>query len=210
MKLSKKEKDKIILDNLGLIKKVASKIYYKLPDCEIDFDDLVHIGILGMYKAIENYEKEKGAFSTYAYIRVRGEILDYLRELDIMPKMEKEKIITEYADKIGDQLPLSKHALVLSLDKALNEEENISLLDTISSKTNTPEEEISRKEIIEKILQNIDKYLDENEKKIIYYLYFEEKDPKEISEILNISLGRISQLKSRAIEKLKKVMYDII
>jgi RNA polymerase sigma factor for flagellar operon FliA len=72
------------------------------------------------------------------------------------------------------------------------------------------EEEYAQKELLEKISEAIDKYLDDNEKKIIQYLYFEEKDPKEISEIMNISLGRISQLKTKAVEKLKKILYDNI
>ncbi|MFN3788367.1 MAG: sigma factor-like helix-turn-helix DNA-binding protein, partial [Sulfurihydrogenibium azorense] len=49
--------------------------------------------------------------------------------------------------------------------------------------------------------------LDENEKKVINYLFFEEKDPKEIQEIMGISLGRISQIKAKAVEKIREIMY---
>jgi RNA polymerase sigma factor for flagellar operon FliA len=129
-----------------------------------------------------------------------------------MPKTEKDKITIEYADKLGDELPISKNAIMLSLDKIISEdgEEWFSFIDLFASKSKTPEEEYAQKELLEKISEAIDKYLNDNEKKIIQYLYFEEKDPKEISEIMNISLGRISQLKSRAVEKLKKILYDNI
>jgi RNA polymerase, sigma 28 subunit, SigD/FliA/WhiG len=209
--LSKEQKKEIVEEHIGLVKKVASKIFYRLPDCEIEFDDLVQTGIVGLLKALENYNEDKGKFSTYAYIRIRGEILDFLRQQYIMPKTEKDKITIECADKLGDELPISKNAIMLSLDKIISEDgEEFSFIDLFASKSKTPEEEYAQKELLEKISEAIDKYLDDNEKKIIQYLYFEEKDPKEISEIMNISLGRISQLKSRAVEKLKKILYDNI
>lgn len=211
MNLSKEKKHQLVEENIGLVKKVASKIYYRLPDCEIDFDDLVQVGIIGLLKALDNYNEDKGRFSTYAYIRIRGEILDFLRDQDIMPKTEKDKITIEYADKLGDELPISKSAIMLSLDKIFSENgEGFSFLDIFASKSKTPEEIYERNEMIEKISEAVEKYLDENERKIIQYLYFEEKDPKEISEIMNISLGRISQLKSRAVEKLRKSLYNKI
>ena len=202
-----KEKKKLVEDNLNLIKKVASKIYYRLPDCSIDFDDLFQVGVIGLIKAAENYNEDKGKFSTYAYIRIRGEILDFLRSLEIFPNTEKDYITVEKAEPDED-LPYSNTAIILSLNSIIStEDDSISLIDSIVSNSKTPEEEYEIKEQIEKISQIIDNHLDENEKKVINYLFFEEKDPKEIQEIMGISLGRISQIKAKALEKIREVMY---
>jgi len=204
-----KDRNKIIQENLNLVKKVASKIYYRLPDIGIDFDDLFQVGVIGLIKALENYNEDKGKFSTYAYIRIRGEILDFLKQQNIYPNTEKDYITVERAEPEDEELPYTKTGLVLSLNKVISEEDDsISLIDTLVSNSKTPEEEYALKEMIEKISYVIENHLDENERKVIYYLYFEEKEPKEIQEILGVSLGRISQIKSKALEKIKKIMYD--
>lgn len=209
MKLSDDRK-KIVEEHIPLVRKVASKIYARLPDCDVDFEDLVQTGIIGLIKAIDKYNQDKAQFSTYAYIRIRGEILDFLRSMEVIPRTEKDRIMTEQAEE-GVEIPVSNFAIMLSLDKAISEdEENVSFLETVISDSKTPEEEYSIKEIIEKINYYMDINFSETEKKVINMLYLEEREPKEISKVLGISLSRISQIKNSAIEKLKKFMYDIV
>lgn len=204
------EKKRLIQENLPLVKKVAAKIYARLPDCDIEFDDLVQTGVIGLIKAIDNFKQEKAQFSTYAYIRIRGEILDYLRSIQIVPKTEKDRITTEYAEA-NVEIPLSNFALVVSLDKVISdEEEGISFIDTFASKSNTPEDDYVTKDLIERINEYMKTEFSETERKVIHMLFFEEKESKEISESLGISVSRISQIKSYVIEKLKKFMYDIV
>ena len=204
MQLSKEEKDKIVLENLNLVKKVASKIYYRIPKGEIEFDELVNIGVIGLLKAIEKYDKDKAKFSTYAYIKIRGEILDYLRSIDILPRGLRDKIKKgEIVDENMD-IPLSNSAIFLSLEKAIGDSEDLKFIDTLISKLESPEEYASKTELREKLLNAINQ-LSEKEKQILQMTYFEEKDLKEISEKLNISPSRISQIKSQAISKLKKI-----
>jgi len=203
--MDKKEKEKIVLENLPLIKKVASKIYYKLPDsCDVEFDDLVNVGVIGLLKAIENYDEKKAKLSTYAYIRIRGEILDYLRSLQIVPRTIKDYIPEEENQEL--EIPISNSAILLSIDRAISEnEEDGSFADYLISYEKTPEEHFFikyQKEYLEKILDT----LNESEKTIIHMLYFEEKEPKEIAEKLGISLGRISQIKANALKKLKEIL----
>jgi len=120
MSLSKEEKQKIVLENTPLVKKVASKIFFKLPkDSAIEFDELVNTGIIGLIKAIDRYDKEKAKFSTYAYIKIRGEILDYLRSLHIVPRTIRDKIKKEQEKNPQKAIPLSNLAIMLSIDKAL-------------------------------------------------------------------------------------------
>ncbi len=204
MQLTKEERDKLVLDNLQLVKKVASKIYYRIPKGEIEFDELVNIGVIGLMKAIEKYDKEKANFSTYAYIRIRGEILDYLRSLDILPrglrdKVKKGEIVDENMD-----IPLSNSAIFLSIEKAIDGTDDLKFVDTLVSKLESPEEYAEKSELREKLLKVLDT-LSEKEKQILQMIYFEEKDLKDISEKLNISISRISQIKSQALKKLKNV-----
>ena len=207
MKIAKEEKQKIILENTPLVKKVASKIFFKLPkDSGIDFDELVNTGIIGLIKAIDKYNADKAKFSTYAYIKIRGEILDYLRSLHVVPRTMRDKIKKEKEENPDKAVPLSNLAIMLSMEKALGgEDSSLKLADTLISQDISPEEEAIKSEMKDILLKAMS-LLNEKERMAIQMFYFEEKEPKEISEILNISQSRVSQLKSQAISKIKKIL----
>ncbi len=206
-KFSEKTKDEIILENLPLVKKVASKIYYKLPDCDIEFDDLVNTGIIGLIKAIDKYNEGKAKFSTYAYIKIRGEILDYLRNLEIVPRSVKDKIKKEKEENESEyHVPLSNTAVIVSIDKAISDDDDgYRLVDRLVSKRKTPEEEVIELDINEKLMAAINK-LNHNEKAILQMIYFEERDLKYIANKLNISVSRVSQIKAQAVVKLRSLL----
>jgi len=206
-KFSEKTKDEIILENLPLVKKVASKIYYKLPDCDIEFDDLVNTGIIGLIKAIDKYNEGKAKFSTYAYIKIRGEILDYLRNLEIVPRSVKDKIKKEKEENESEyHVPLSNTAVIVSIDKAMSDDDDgYRLVDRLVSKRKTPEEEVIELDINEKLMAAINK-LNHNEKAILQMIYFEERDLKYIASKLKISVSRVSQIKAQAVVKLRSLL----
>ncbi|HHG74842.1 MAG TPA: sigma-70 family RNA polymerase sigma factor [Persephonella sp.] len=203
--MEKKEREKLILENISLVKKVASKIYYRLPKGDIEFDDLVNVGVIGLMKAIEKYDSDKAKFSTYAYIKIRGEILDYLRSLDIVPRTVRDKIKKEPPLEEGKSVPLSNTAVMVSIEKALSSDESLKIVDTLVSKRETPEEEVIKEDQKEKLLQAID-LLSEKEKKVLQMLYFEEKDLKSVADEIKVSVSRVSQIKSEAIKKLKSIL----
>lgn len=206
MKITKEEKQKIVLENTPLIKKIVSKIFFKLPkDCGIDFDELINVGVIGLIKAIDKYNKEKAKFSTYAYIKIRGEILDYLRSLHVVPRSMRDKIKKEKEENPNKAIPLSNLAIMISMEKAIGDDSGTKLIDTFISQDRGPEEEAINSEMRE-ILTDAMLKLNEKERLILEMLYFGEKNPKEISEILNISVSRISQLKSSALKKIKKIL----
>jgi len=202
--MEKKEREKLILDNISLVKKVASKIYYRLPKGDIEFDDLVNVGVIGLMKAIQKYDKDKAKFSTYAYIKIRGEILDYLRSLDIVPRTVRDRIKKEPPVEEGKTVPLSNTAVMVSIEKALSSDESLKIVDTLVSDRETPEEEVIREDQKEKLLQAVN-LLSEKEKKVLQMLYFEEKDLKSVANEINVSVSRVSQIKSEAIKKLKSL-----
>ena len=208
MKVSAQEKQKIILENLSLVKKVASKIYFKLPkDANIDFDELVNTGTIGLIKAIDKYNQDKAQFSTYAYIKIRGEILDYLRSLHIVPRTMRDKIKKEKEE--NRDIPLSNLAIMLSMDKALSGDENgPKLVDILVSQEKSPEEFAISSEISDKIVEAMNS-LSITERKTLQMLFFEEKTPKEVAMSLNISQSRVSQIKSQALKKLQKSLGEM-
>src|SRR3954451_3743417 len=76
------ERDRLVLEHLPLVKAIAVRVYENLP-VHVDLDDLVHAGILGLFDAATKFDPEKQvAFSSYAKHRIKGSILDSLRQLD--------------------------------------------------------------------------------------------------------------------------------
>ena len=208
MRLTKDQKQRIILENTALVKKVASKIFFKLPkDAGIEFDELVNTGIIGLIKAIDKFDSKKAQFSTYAYIKIRGEILDYLRSLHIMPRSMREKIKKE--KEAGKDIPLSNLAIMISMEKALtNEEGSARLIDVMVSEEIGPEDRAVTSQLNDKI-QEAFKFLSEKERRTLQMFFFEELEPKEIARVLQVSQSRVSQIKSQAINKLKKLLKDV-
>src|SRR5579885_1670529 len=75
-------RDRIVLEHLPLVKAIAIRVHENLP-VHVDLDDLVHAGILGLFDAATKFDPEKQvAFSSYAKHRIKGAILDSLRQLD--------------------------------------------------------------------------------------------------------------------------------
>src|SRR5947209_9652416 len=81
-KVSQEVRDQIVLENLSLVKAIAIRVHENLP-VHVDLDDLIHAGILGLFDAATKYDVDKGLpFSSYAKHRIKGAILDSLRQLD--------------------------------------------------------------------------------------------------------------------------------
>ncbi len=208
MKVSVEEKQRIILENTALVKKVASKIFFKLPrDSGIEFDELVNTGIIGLIKAIDKFDDKKAQFSTYAYIKIRGEILDYLRSLHIMPRSMREKIKKEKEE--GKDIPLSNLAIMISMEKALgSSEDSPKLIDVMVSDDLSPEEQAIRSQMGDILFKAMEQ-LNEKERRTLQMFFFEEREPKEIAQVLGISQSRVSQIKSQAVRKLKELLRNL-
>src|SRR6201981_457863 len=81
-RISTQVRDQIVLDHLPLVKAIAIRVHENLP-VHVDLDDLIHAGVLGLFDAVTKYDAEKNvAFHAYAKHRIKGAILDSLRQLD--------------------------------------------------------------------------------------------------------------------------------
>ena len=86
-----KERDALVLDHIGVMKYVVNRISAHLPS-HVDREDLIQAGLLGLLDAAEKYEPERGIkFKTYAELRVRGAVLDYLRKIDWVPRNVRKR-----------------------------------------------------------------------------------------------------------------------
>ena len=225
------EKQKLVIKYLPLVKNIAYKIYKKLPNGVVDFEELVNTGVLGLLDAIEKFDKKKGNLGTYAYIRIRGEILDFLRKLDWLPKNQREKVkelqrkffnyyhsnedipdeealanmLNTDVDNVKKLLTLSEVNNIVSLEEIINPELNQTLKDILPDNSLTPEE-IAMRESLKEILKEALKKLSEREQLILQLVYVEELKVEDIAKLLNISISRVSQIKHQALKKLRKFL----
>lgn len=225
-----KLREELILNYLYLVKYIAGRLYVSYNN-NVEYDDLVSYGMFGLIDAIDKYEFSRGVkFETYAHLRIRGAIIDYLREIDWIPRTvrqkakELEKAYTEVelekgsnaTDKdIAEKLGITESELqkriqsmtsysVVSLDEYLDQHRE-NTIDLYNEDSSNPTSRLEAEEFKNSLAEAISS-LPEKEKKIITLYYFEELTYKEIGAVLSISESRVSQLHTKAILKLKARM----
>ena len=123
-KKRQKMQDEIIIEYLPLVKMIAKKVYYRTPP-NVEFDDLVSCGIIGLMDAINKFDEGRGVlFRTYAEHRIRGTILDDLRAQDWIPRSirSQEKMLEKSITKL--ELTLGREATTTEVSSALDMEVN--------------------------------------------------------------------------------------
>lgn len=222
-------REKLIAEYSGLVKYIAGRlsIYF---GSNVEYEDMVGYGIFGLIDAIDKFDLSKGVkFETYASLRIRGAIIDSIREMDWVPRSlrqknkELEKIYFEVENQLGhsasdkeiaDRLGVTTEELgkmlnevnlssVLSLEEFLEQNYEIGVaLPNKDRNQDRPEYYIEANELKEILGDAIDK-LPEKERLVITLYYYEELTLKEISAIMKVSESRISQLHTKAILRLK-------
>lgn len=231
-------RDMFVKQYAPLVKYVAGKVAMGMPN-NVDFDDLVGYGVFGLFDAIEKFDPEKHVkFKTYAVTRIRGSIFDELRSIDWVPRSVRQKAKEveaaiqrlekklgrpakdkEVADELNVDMKDYKKTLLkisgttlLSMNEAWNsndENENISLMDSIESPQSLNPEKIVEKEEMKRVIVEAIKDLPEKEKKVLVLYYYEDLTLKEIGQILEVTESRISQLHTKAIMRLKTKLTNV-
>jgi RNA polymerase sigma factor FliA len=214
------------------VRLVARKIHERVPD-SVCFDDLLSAGVIGLIQAIDNFDPSQNVkLRTYAEFRIRGAILDSLRETDWAPRLKRrrarefEAAIARLEQKVGRVPEESEIAgeLKLSVDEyrqKLTEMEglNIGELEYIRDEDDTPlllkyaaspEDEspavtLERVELERVIAGCIDR-IPKIERTVLSLYFYEELNLREIADIMGLHLSRISQIKSQAILRLRTAM----
>jgi RNA polymerase sigma factor for flagellar operon FliA len=227
-----KLRDRLILTYAPLVKYVAGRLGSGLP-AHVDEGDLVSYGLLGLISAIERYDPDRDVkFETYAIARIKGSIIDELRQMDWVPRSvrararEIERAMTELEAKMGrapteeeiakklgvsqddlqDSLLEISRTSIAALDElwtASSSGDQVALIDTIED-TQGPEPQtaLAATETREALGEAISR-LPEREKLVVTLYYYEELTLREIGEVLGVTESRVSQLHTKAILRLK-------
>ena len=225
-------RDQLILEYIQVVNLVAGRMSMYLG-YTVEYDDLVGYGIFGLIDAIDKYDMAKNVkFETYASLRIRGSILDHIRKMDWVPRTlrQKQKKIDNAISKIeadtgmpakdeeiARELGLSTDELegwraetelsnLISLDDYL-EQGNESRLDSFGSRFTGPEAAAMQEEM-KRLLTEALTGLTEKEQQVITLYYYEELTLKEISQVLDVSESRVSQLHTKALRKIRERLGD--
>lgn len=217
---SEEAKVLLIENNLPLIKSIVRRYKNK----QIEYDDLIQLGTLGLIKAINNFNQDFGVkFSTYAVPMIAGEIKRFIRDDGAIKvsrsiKAETQKLnqfIEEFRhrnereptiDDICNEFKIAPADVIFLMDSARypvsifaeSEEDGLSLADKIVAK-GTPEETIDKM-----LLRDLIASLPPKEKKIILLRYFRDMTQSEIAKEMGVSQVQISRIESKALKQLKK------
>jgi RNA polymerase sigma factor for flagellar operon FliA len=220
--------EKIIIEYAGLVKLVAGRLSMYLG-YNVEYDDLVGYGIFGLIDAIDKFDFSKGVkFETYASLRIRGAILDQIRKMDWIPRsirQKQRKMDMAYQSlelkhgraandgEIAGELEITIEELenwqnqtkitnIISLDEFMEQGSESNLEPCNTTEFDQPEKIVEKQELKEILAKTIET-LTEKEKMVIVLYYYEELTLKEISRILEVSESRISQLHTKALQKMK-------
>jgi RNA polymerase sigma factor for flagellar operon FliA len=217
-----------------LIKYLADRLAARLPD-HIIKDDLISSGVLGLIDAVEKFEPDRGIlFKTYAEFRIKGAMLDELRNLDWVPRAvrkkasELEKLWKRLEIELGRPPSDEESALAMGIDltaylKLLDEVSVINMLDLEAFRvegTGGDRESLDLYEILEddntidaltalgqeelrKVLAKAIDALPEKERLVVTLYYHEELTMKEIGLVMHYTESRISQIHTKAVERLQ-------
>ncbi len=221
-----------------LVKYVAGKVAIGMPS-NMDFDDLVSDGVLGLLDAIEKYQIDKNVkFKTYAVTRIKGAIFDGLRERDWIPRSIRQKakevqnLMAELEIKYGRSATDEELAAALNLPKedlnklmvnisgtavvSLNdiwhvgsEGDEMSMEDAVEGPASLNPEVLAEKSEVKNVISKAIGSLPEKEKEVIVLYYYEDLTLKEIGEVLDVTESRVSQLHTKAIMRVKAKLKQV-
>lgn len=224
-------RDAVLRQHLGLVYHVAQQLARARAN-DVELDDLVSAGTLGLIDAFEHFDASRGlAFSTFAAPRIRGAMLDELRRLDRVPRSVRRKIrqidgtATALASSLGREPEHAELAGRLGIDletlwrwQAERESTHVVSLDRATtglgdssgasewlagSTGNEVEQSITLAQEASHLRDALLE-LPEQERTVLSLYYFEELKLNDIARVLEVSESRVSQIRSKAIQRLRK------
>jgi RNA polymerase sigma factor for flagellar operon FliA len=226
-------RDALLIENLNLVHHVARQLSRSLA-VEADFDELVSAGTIGLMTAVKSFDARRGlAFSTFAVPRIRGSILDELRRQDHVPRSVRRKArdisrarehLMRELGRMPEDSEMAHHlgtdvqtlwrwqsevegSVHLSLTATAGDEGGTvpTRAEFLSNDEEAADERLSREDETGLLREAILK-LNDQERTVLSLYYFEELKSAEIAEVLGISESRISQIRSKALARLRTVL----
>ena len=216
----------LISGHMDLVRKIAWHMHGRVGSA-IEIDDLIQIGYFGLVTAAQKYSVKEGAsFASYAVLRIRGAIVDHLRkssnlcrttiqmqqktkmvEASLLKKLHRSPSRQEISDELGikiDEFDEWERAFAANVHTSLD-----AAYDEFSmwfvSKESSPEQKLNEADLRKSLRMSLED-LSEKEALVIQLYYVEELNVYEIAEVLDVTTGRVSQIKKSAISKLRKSM----
>jgi RNA polymerase sigma factor for flagellar operon FliA len=226
---STSEREALVLEHLPQVCLIARRIHDRLPDY-ISLDDLISTGVIGLMAAIDNYDPTLGVqLNTYAERRIRGAIIDSLRDMDWAPRETRrrskliEAAIHRSKQRLGREPAEEEIALELNIGVAEyqkwladvqsvelerleyepNDSSGRNLLHFISSgEDEWPSHVVEKAELVRIMALAIER-MPKAERTVLSLYYYEELNLREIAEVMKMHLSRIAQLRTQAILRLR-------
>lgn len=210
-------------EQLPLVKRIAFHLLGRLP-ARTDVDDLLQAGMMGLLAAARDFSPSHGAsFSTYAGIRIRGAILDEIRQSNWAPRsvQKKSQVLAkavrdveartgqsasdrELADELGVSLD-EYHGMAQDVASGQLMYMDEETTDSFESEDDDPFGQIQDKELKEAVIEAIER-LPEKEKLVMAMYYQEELNLKEIGQVLGVSESRVCQIHGQALTRIRARM----
>jgi len=226
-------RDRIVLDHLSLVKAIAVRVHENLP-VHVELDDLVHAGVLGLFDAAIKYNPtKKVVFHSYAKYRIKGAILDSLRQMDwasrdlrkrhkqvesitreLSERLERTPTEAELAEKMGVNVDRWRRMAVelrtvglMSASTRPNDQESSSAPEFPEQDTWQPDNMCVQRQL-RSMLDIAAKTLPERYQKVVFLYYSNEMTMKEIGGLLGINESRVSQIHKNALEKMALALHS--
>ena len=227
---SKEQRDQIVLDHLPLVKAIAIRVHESLP-VHVDLDDLIHAGVMGLFDAVTKYDGDKKVqFHSYAKHRIKGAILDSLRQLDwasrdlrrrqkqvesttrdLASKLGRTPSSTEVASQMGVgierwhhmQMEMSTVAVVSTTP--VNDKDRDRTKEFAATQEFQPDLMCERRQRQSTLARAIHT-LPERYQKVVFLYYTNDLTMKEIGDVLGVNESRVSQIHKIALQKMAGVL----
>ena len=226
------ERDRLILENLPQVRLIARRIHDKLPE-SVSLDDLISTGVVGLITAVDNFDPSQNVkLKTYAEYKIRGAILDSLRELDWAPRQKRKKAKqieaaisvaeqrlhrTPTEDEVARELSLSldeyhewlvevRGVNIGSLEYVGGEDDTRDLMQFISDREDDWPSNLFERAELEKLLASAIEKMPAVERTVLGLYYQNELTLREIATVMSLHESRVSQLKSQAVLRLRTYM----
>ena len=224
-------RDELMLEHMPLVTAIAAHIQKSIP-VHVELDDLIHAGIMGLFDAATKYRDDKEvAFPTYAKHRIRGAILDSLRQQDwasrdlrkrykqveavtreLTVKLERAPTDAEIANHIGlsprrwQALMVDFRSLgIVAIQQLPNDREDHLVPEATSNPELAPDRLFARGELRGK-LDKAMKTLPERYQQVVQLYYERDMTMKEIGSVLGVNESRVSQIHKSALERMQNVL----
>jgi len=235
--LDPEERERLLLEHLPQVRYLARRIHDRLP-AQVPLEDLIHAGVVGLIDAVDKFDPSKNVpLKSYAKFRIRGAIVDSLREMDWSPRRlrrearrieEAHRVLKarlgrvpgepELAAEMGMTLPQFQHLLgeLRGLDLGSLQAESTdskSEKDAIGYRTNVAEKNPFTQCLqgeMKSLIATALEDLNEKEKQVLTLYYLEELTMKEVGAVVGVKESRVSQIHSVALIRLRARLEDLM